>query len=166
MVEVLRTVKAPKLAFFTWTVAKGRILTLDNLRRRNICVVNRCCMCKNDWESADHLLIHCPFASDLWSFVFSLFGISWSMLNQVVELLACWHRVVGRHRMASVWGVILKFFMWNIWREQNNKIFEGEKCSIIGLKHIFLLSLLEWRIGLSGLDTPSILHFVDLCNCG
>ena len=70
MVEVLRTVKAPKLAFFTWTVAKGRILTLDNLRRRNICVVNRCCMCKNDWERVDHLLILCPFASDLWSFIF------------------------------------------------------------------------------------------------
>ena len=30
-------VKAPaKVSFFTWTVAKGRILTLDNLRKRNV----------------------------------------------------------------------------------------------------------------------------------
>ena len=36
-------VKAPtKVAFFTWTTVKGRILTLENLRKRNICIVNRC----------------------------------------------------------------------------------------------------------------------------
>ena len=39
-------------------------------------------MCKNDWESVEHLLIHCPYASDLWSFVFILFGISWVCLNK------------------------------------------------------------------------------------
>ena len=88
--------KAPtKVAFFTWTAAKGRILTLDSLRKRDICVVNRCCMCKNDWESMDHLLIHCLFAFSLRSFVFSLFGISWVMPKQVVEFLACWLRGVG-----------------------------------------------------------------------
>ena len=52
-------------------------------------------MCKNDWEWVDHLLILCPFASDLWSFIFSLFGISWVMPKQVFELLACWFRGVG-----------------------------------------------------------------------
>ena len=78
----------PKMAFFTWTAAKGRILTLDNLRKRDICVVNRCCMCKHDWESVDHLLIHCPFASHLWSYVFTLFGISLVIPKQVACLLA------------------------------------------------------------------------------
>ena len=51
-----------KVAFFTWTAVKGKILTLDNLGKRNICVVNRCCMCRNDWVSVDHLLLHCPNA--------------------------------------------------------------------------------------------------------
>ena len=36
-------VKAPtKVAFFNWTMVRGRILTLDNLTKRNICIVNRC----------------------------------------------------------------------------------------------------------------------------
>ena len=87
-------------------------------------------------------------------------------MGQAVELLAYWHRGGGRHRMASVWGVIPQCFMWNIWRELNNRIFEGEEHSIIELEHIFLLSLLEWRTALSGLDTPSVLDFGDLCNCG
>ena len=60
-------VKIPsKVVFFTWTAVKGNILTLDNLRKRNIYVVNRCCMCRNDWESVDHLLLHCPYSFNLW----------------------------------------------------------------------------------------------------
>jgi hypothetical protein len=41
----------PWVAFFTWTVSLGRILTADNLRRRNIILMNWCCMCKVDGES-------------------------------------------------------------------------------------------------------------------
>ena len=38
--------KAPsKGAFFTWSAALGKILTMDNLRIKHFIVVNRCCMC-------------------------------------------------------------------------------------------------------------------------
>jgi hypothetical protein len=43
-----------KVEFFVWTVALGKILTLDNLRKGNI-VVNWCCMYKKSGESIDHL---------------------------------------------------------------------------------------------------------------
>ena len=56
--------------------------------------------------------------------------------------------------------------MWYIWREWNNRIFEGEECSIIELKSHFLLSLFERRTALSGLVIPSVLDFLDLCNFG
>jgi hypothetical protein len=32
---------------------------LDSLRKRNIIVVDWCCMCKKSEESIDHLLFHC-----------------------------------------------------------------------------------------------------------
>lgn len=62
--------------------------------------------CKNGWESVDHLLIRCSYAYDLWTFVFSLFNISWVMPKQVVELLVSWHRGAGQHQAATVfwWG--------------------------------------------------------------
>ena len=56
--------------------------------------------------------------------------------------------------------------MCNRWRERNNRIFKGEDCSIIELRHIFLLAYFEWRTALSGLDKPPVLDFVDLCNFG
>ena len=54
-------------------------------------------MCKRNGESVDHLLIHCSIAFDLWSMVFTLFGIHWVMPKTVVELLACWQGKFGRH---------------------------------------------------------------------
>jgi hypothetical protein len=42
-----------------WTMALGKILTLDNLRKRNLIVMDWCYMCKSR-ESIDHLL-HCKW---------------------------------------------------------------------------------------------------------
>jgi hypothetical protein len=41
-----------------WLAALGKILSLDNLRKKNMVLVNRCGMCKKDEESIDHLLLH------------------------------------------------------------------------------------------------------------
>ena len=47
-------------------------------------------MYKRDGETSNHLLLHCSLARDLWSTLFSLFGVAWVMPSGVVELLACW----------------------------------------------------------------------------
>ena len=47
--------------FSTGKAANRKILTLDNMKRRNISIFNKCCMCKSDGESVCHLL-HCSYA--------------------------------------------------------------------------------------------------------
>ena len=54
-----------KVCFFSWVVAKGAILTIDNLRKRRIVVTEWCYICKCNAESVDHLLLHCKSASEL-----------------------------------------------------------------------------------------------------
>jgi len=61
-------------------------------------------MCKRNGESVDHLLIHYPLAFDLWSMVFTLFGIHWVMSKAVVEL---W--LVGKE---SLGGIGMLLFGW------------------------------------------------------
>ena len=63
---------------------------MDNLRCRCIILVNWCCMCKTDGESVDHLLIHSPYAKELWDMVFAMFGVHWVMPRRVIDLFACW----------------------------------------------------------------------------
>ena len=65
----------PRVAFFSWSVSLGKILTTDNLRKRRIIVLYWCYMCKRCGESVDHLLFHFPTIFELWSLVFCSFGI-------------------------------------------------------------------------------------------
>jgi hypothetical protein len=68
-----------------WTAAHGKILTMDNLRKRGILVVEWRCMCKRGMESIDQFLRHCEVARDLWSAIFTLFGVHWVMPARVVQ---------------------------------------------------------------------------------
>uniref|UniRef100_A0A2N9HJW1 Reverse transcriptase domain-containing protein n=1 Tax=Fagus sylvatica TaxID=28930 RepID=A0A2N9HJW1_FAGSY len=37
----------PRIAFFSWTAALGKLLTIDNLRKRHLIIVDWCCLCKS-----------------------------------------------------------------------------------------------------------------------
>ena len=50
----------------TW----GKVLTIDQLKRRGMTLVNRCFMCEEDEENIDHLLIHYKSAKMLWNLFF------------------------------------------------------------------------------------------------
>ena len=65
------SVKVPKrVLFFIWIAALGRILTLDNLMRKGLPLVNWCCMCRSNGESVYHVLLHCDVAHALWGMCF------------------------------------------------------------------------------------------------
>jgi hypothetical protein len=57
----------------------GKLPTVDNLRKRGMVMVNRCCLCKTAAESVDHLLHSLPFGQGVVDTVLSLFGVSWVM---------------------------------------------------------------------------------------
>jgi hypothetical protein len=42
-----------------------KILTAENLQNRHIILVSRCCLCKRDGETVEHLLLHCFFTKEV-----------------------------------------------------------------------------------------------------
>ena len=66
-----------KIGVFAWEVAWGKVLTLDQLKRRGMTFANRCFMCEVEEETIDHLLIHCKSAKMLWDLFLSIDGFSW-----------------------------------------------------------------------------------------
>jgi hypothetical protein len=141
--SVWRTKAPPRAAFFVWSAALGKILTLDNLRKRQVIVVNRCYMCKKEGESVDHLLLHCEVAHALWCNIFSRLGLSWVMPSCVSELCACWCSS-GRTRSAVVWKMVPICIFWTLWRERNNRCFEDVESSMEAIIASFLYSLYLW----------------------
>jgi len=88
--SVWQTQTPSQAAFFAWSVVLDKILTMDNLRKMHVILVDRCCMCKRNGESVDHLLLHCDVAYALRSALFTRFGLSWVMSRRVFDLFACW----------------------------------------------------------------------------
>jgi hypothetical protein len=71
---VWRTKILLMVAFFVWSVAIGKILTIDNLRKWLVVVVDRCCMCKKIGEFVDHLLLHFEVVYTICNIFFNRFG--------------------------------------------------------------------------------------------
>ena len=51
-----------KMGFFAWEASWGKVLTLDQLKKRGRDLANRCFLCGKDEETIDHLLLHCSMA--------------------------------------------------------------------------------------------------------
>jgi hypothetical protein len=91
LVRVFGKIRFPKecFSFLFFSAALGKILTMDDLRKRHVIVVDWCCLIKKSRESVDHLLLHCEMANALWNTIFSLVGLSWVMPRRVVDLFDC-----------------------------------------------------------------------------
>jgi hypothetical protein len=83
--SVLQTKNPLRVAFFPWSAALGKILAIDNLRK-HVIVVDRCCMCKRNEESVDHLLLHFDVTGALWNVFFSRLGLSSVMPRRILDL--------------------------------------------------------------------------------
>ena len=84
---IWNSVVPPKFGVFTWEAAWGKVLTMDNLKRRGMAVANRCFLCEEDEETINHLLIHCRSAKMLWDLLLSIGGFSWVFPRSVLHTL-------------------------------------------------------------------------------
>ena len=110
---MLRTLR---VSFFLWSATWGKILTIDNLNKRGLLLVNWFCMCWCNGETVDHLLINCEIAHTLWSEVFMIFGIHWVLPDKVASLLFGWRNWFGK-RSSNVWNLVAACVIWLVWKE-------------------------------------------------
>ena len=141
-------------------MAQGKILTLDNLRRRGIWVLDWCFVCKKAGESVNHLLIHCEYAQELWTMIFCMFGVSWVMPQTNYALLHCWRRKGPEY---VVWNAIPSYLMWLLWRERNQRAFEDVERHSADLKLFLIRTLMEWTAAVSSRSFSSVFAFIDGC---
>jgi hypothetical protein len=134
--SIWRTKASSRVAFFTLTAVLRKILIIDNLRKRNLIVINRCCLCKSDGKTINYLLLHCKIACSLWYAIFSRIGLSWVMLSNVAGLFACWW-LGGCSRSVVVWKMVPQCLLWCLWLERNVRCFEDFERSLEELTAFF-----------------------------
>ena len=84
--------------------------------------------------------------------------------RNVVDLLTCWKGLLGNSEAGKVWKMIPHCIMWCLWRERNDRTFNGVEKSIPALKFYFLHTLLDWSKAYHLDFSSSLSDLVDLCS--
>lgn len=113
----------PKVIHFIWMVAKGWILTWDQLQKKGTQGPPRCPLCKQDQETQEHLLNTCTEAKKKWEKVRWLFGKSHRDQQSIKNTIITWVRGQFKSpvvRRAS--SLTAGLNIWMIWKERNRRI--------------------------------------------
>jgi len=117
----------PKVSLFTWLVAKNKILTWDKIQKKGFNGPSRCCLCKNEEETQNHLLINCIFTRKLWIDARKIFCKSETLPRDINAIIFQWHKENFQCKVVRrAWGLIAGFVLWMVWKERNRRIFQDK----------------------------------------
>ena len=133
-----------KVSFFAWEASWGKVLTLDQLKKRGRVLANRCFLCCEEEESIDHIPMHCSKARVLWELLFALFGVTWVLPFSVRDTLIEWRGFILGKKRRKVWKAAPLCLFWAVWMERNRIAFDNEDFSIQRLKNSFVCNLWLW----------------------
>ena len=150
-----------KVCFFAWEAFWGKVLTLDQLKKRGRCLANRCFLRCEEKESIDHILIQRSKARVLWELLFALFGVTWVLPYSVRDTLSGWSGFNMGKKHRKVWKVAPSCIFWAVWKERNKITFDNEELSMNRLKNSFVCNLWVWFKSVVNEGPLSLLGFFD-----
>jgi hypothetical protein len=117
----------PKCKFFTWLVLHNKLLTADNMLKRNWECNPICSLCLCLHETTEDLLIECNFSEAVWNSVVARFALpDYEVMigaggtgDWVQKLLSSGSKSEKRRNLG-----ILFMTWWEIWNERNRRIFD------------------------------------------
>ena len=115
-----------KVQFFIWLLLQDRVWTADRLQRRGWPHDDRCSLCDQVLEDANHLGLHCPFTKEVWMD----FATSHQRVTQIsalaINLHDWWQKLhQGSKSLVTQQNTISCYVLWNVWNERNRRIFQN-----------------------------------------
>lgn len=117
----------PKIAAFWWLCLQNKILTMDNLMKQGVQLVNMCVLCKEEAETLDHRCIHCPYSNGIWNEIWYRLGLVQVSSKTLRDQWITWDSPFKSKTLASIWKMIPPVDFQNIWKERNRRNFEGKE---------------------------------------
>ena len=123
-----------KVVLWTWHLFRDRLPTKDNFCRRGVIGNDsRLCFTVCGYvETSAHLFLHCNNFGSGWYHIYCWIGISSAVPFHVSDHFMQFGAVGGVSKgRQSILQVISFATVWKIWKERNNMLFNGTKCSIV-----------------------------------
>ena len=102
-------------------------------------------MCRCNYETVDHLLLHCPVVGNLWSWIFGALGFFGCSGN----LLFSWWNKLGRHSL-DIWNLV-----------QLRCTFENVSSSNSQLLDCFTFTLFDWSRAWGFTSSSNVVDFIS-----
>eukprot|EP00253_Pinus_taeda_P023772 PITA_23772 len=124
----------PKINFFFWTLFQNKILTGENLCKRNIVGPHRCVFCKKSLETAVHIFLECEYAQKTWISFLAGLNVRPPVNCSIPEMFMSWkarypHSIVAKSLWSKVWTAAPKYVCWKLWLSRNEIIFNQTEIS-------------------------------------
>lgn len=105
----------PKVSLFAWLVAKNKIVTWHKIQKKGFSGPSRCCLCNNEEETQNHLLIICVFTRKLWIDTRKIFCKSEIVSRDINVIIFQWHKEKFQCRVVRrAWDLIAGFVLWMV----------------------------------------------------
>jgi hypothetical protein len=129
----------PRCRFFAWTLMHRKILTANNLAKRNWPNDPICKLCGTEPETPNHLCKDCHFTQQVWSRLIRWFNPT--VLNSVGSTGSthsywrrCWAKFDKTERR-RVDGIMI-YLWWNVWKERNRRTFQQKSLTPDQVAHL------------------------------
>lgn len=154
-----------KVVAFSWKLLHDRIPSKVNLAFRHVLPPEAsldCVLCDGMIESANHLFIHCAFASQVWQGLLQWMDLNFVSPPNLFVHRECWLGTESNKKVRSGYRLIWHAAIWSIWRVRNDHIFKDLIGRVVEL--VVAIKVLSWRWMLSRLKGPVCL-FYEWCWC-
>lgn len=120
----------PKAGAFAWVALHRMILMGERMEKLGILGPHRCVMCEQSSEDVQHILVRCDVAQSIWRFFCAKLGWHAPLANCLQDIFVSWPNIFKGAAYGGLWDVVPAMIVWQIWREQNARIFKGKPSSV------------------------------------
>jgi hypothetical protein len=117
-----------KVQSFLWLLLQNRKWTAKRLRARGLPHDDCCCLCDQEFETARHLVLQCPFAREVWTQFRGSDSFVARTAAQSSTVCGWWNKVrrgrITNQRKKNI--ALSMYIMWHLWKEQGRRIFQNE----------------------------------------
>jgi hypothetical protein len=122
-----------KCKLFIWLAIRNRCWTADRLAKRGLEHPDKCPLCDQEEETAQHLLTTCVVARQVWFYLFQALDLVSAAPKSNERNFANWWRKamkkVQKEKKKGVNSLII-LGAWVIWKHRNDCVFNGASPSV------------------------------------